>query len=344
MKLLIITQKLDINDPILGFFHSWLEVFSKNCERLTIICLEKGEYHLPENVTVHSLGKERGVSRFRYVLNFYYQILKERNNYDGVFVHMNPEYAILGFPVWKILGKKIALWYTHKSVDLKLRIAEKLTDKIFTASKESFRLSSRKVEVVGHGIDIKPFEFLRSDFSGLRLLTVGRISPAKDIRTLILGVLDLKNKIGDTDLTFDIVGGYATEDDKVYEKEMRKLVKESGLSSIVNFLGEKKYSDLPEIYREHNIFLHASRTGSMDKVVLEAIASGLTVFTSSESYQDFHGGIYRFKAGDSADLARIIELVISGNKWLNNQKAKDFISRHYGLDALVKKITAFFSL
>ena len=58
MKLLILTQKIDINDPILGFFHRWVEEFSKHCEKITVICLEKGEHHLPENVKVLSLGKE----------------------------------------------------------------------------------------------------------------------------------------------------------------------------------------------------------------------------------------------------------------------------------------------
>jgi hypothetical protein len=61
MKLLIITQKVDINDPILGFFHRWIEEFAKHCEKITVICLYKGTYNLPNNVKVLSLGKEEGV-------------------------------------------------------------------------------------------------------------------------------------------------------------------------------------------------------------------------------------------------------------------------------------------
>jgi len=38
-------------------------------------------------------------------------------------------YVSLGYPVWKLLNKKVVLWYTHKAVDYKLRIAEKLVDK-----------------------------------------------------------------------------------------------------------------------------------------------------------------------------------------------------------------------
>ena len=58
MKLLIITQTVDINDQILGFFHRWVEEFAKHCEQITVICLEKGIHDLPQNVRVFSLGKE----------------------------------------------------------------------------------------------------------------------------------------------------------------------------------------------------------------------------------------------------------------------------------------------
>ena len=127
-KLLIITQKVDKNDSVLGFFHGWILEFAKNYEELIVICLEKGEYDLPDNVKVLSLGKEDNVSKFVYLIRFYKYILQNRKNYDNVFVHMNVEYVILGGLVWKILRKKIGLWYMHKSVTLKLRLAEKLVD------------------------------------------------------------------------------------------------------------------------------------------------------------------------------------------------------------------------
>ena len=102
MRLLIITQKVNKNDPILGFFHRWIEEFAKRFEKLTVICLEKGEYSLPENVRVLSLGKEEGRSKAEYLSRFYRYIWEERNNYDAVFVHMNQEYVLLGWKFWKL--------------------------------------------------------------------------------------------------------------------------------------------------------------------------------------------------------------------------------------------------
>ena len=55
MKLLILTQVVDKEDHFLGFFHKWIEEFSKNYENITVICLKKGKYDLPNNIKVLSL-------------------------------------------------------------------------------------------------------------------------------------------------------------------------------------------------------------------------------------------------------------------------------------------------
>jgi len=59
MKLLIVTQKVDIQDDNLGFFHRWIEGFAEHYESIVVICLQKREFNLPANVRVLSLGKEK---------------------------------------------------------------------------------------------------------------------------------------------------------------------------------------------------------------------------------------------------------------------------------------------
>ena len=126
MKLLIITQKVDQNDQLLGFFIDWLKRFAERFEKVIVLCLEKGEFNLPENVKVISLGKERGVSKLKQFFNFYFLIFTLSKDYDNVFAHMNPIWVVLGSIPWRLLGKKIYFWYTHKAVTLKLRLAEKI--------------------------------------------------------------------------------------------------------------------------------------------------------------------------------------------------------------------------
>ncbi|MEA3398315.1 MAG: hypothetical protein U9R06_01065, partial [Patescibacteria group bacterium] len=80
MNLLIITQKVDKQDSNLGFFHDWLLEFAKNFEQIIVICLQKGDYALPDNVKIISLGKDRGVNKLSLLFNFYKIIWQEKNN------------------------------------------------------------------------------------------------------------------------------------------------------------------------------------------------------------------------------------------------------------------------
>ena len=257
MKLLIITQKVDIDDPILGFFHRWIIEFAKHCESVVVVCLEKGRNELPASVKILSLGKEEKESRLQYMRHFYRYIRQERKNYDAVFVHMNPEYVVLGGPLWKMWGKKITLWYTHKNVDLKLKIAEKFVDKIFTASKESFRLKSKKVSVIGHGIDVDFFSPSPSVISNDALLSVGRLMPSKRHDMAIEAAAQAGRTLR--------IAGDGPERGNLEMLSQR-------LGSKVEFLGPLTQVQLRDEYRKAAFLIHTSETGSLDKVVLEAFA------------------------------------------------------------------------
>ena len=130
MKLLILTQKVDRRDPILGFFHRWIEEFAKHYEQMIVICLQKGEFDLPKNVRVRSLGKEEKLGRWQYLIRFYKYIWQERKNYDAAFVHMNQEYVLLSWKFWKLWGKKIFLWRNHAQGNILTRLAVLFSNKI----------------------------------------------------------------------------------------------------------------------------------------------------------------------------------------------------------------------
>ena len=233
MKLLVITQILDEGDDVLGFMHGWVEEFARQSEVLDVICLKMGKYSLPQNVSVFSLGKERGCSRLKYLINFYKYIFKERKNYDAVFVHMNPEYVLLGGFLWRLLWKNIGLWYAHGYASWHLKIAEKMADIIFTSTKSGCRINSSKIKIVGQGIDVNKFRNksrrevgIPTEASGnqeiFQIISVGRISPVKDYGTLISSAEILKN-LG---LSFkvDIVGGVGLREQEEYLSGLKKIV------------------------------------------------------------------------------------------------------------------------
>src|SRR3989338_4588720 len=187
MKLLIITQKVNNNDPILGFFVSWIKKFAEQFEEVIVVAKEVGKYDLPQNVRVISLGKSEGVGRLGQLLKLWNAVMTEK--YDRVFVHMNSENILAAGWYWKLKNIPVALWYTHKATPWQLRLAIPFVKWIFTASKESFRLPSKKVIVTGHGIDFDHFHFIerlpKPFHDPIQVLSVGRISPTKDFETMI---------------------------------------------------------------------------------------------------------------------------------------------------------------
>lgn len=353
MKLLIITQKIDINDDVLGFMHGWVKEFAKQCEQVIVICLYKGEYDLPSNVKVLSLGKERitnpqiyhkFTNRFKYFINFYKYIWQERKNYDKVFVHMNPEYVVLGGIFWRILGKKIGLWYAHGSVSKSLRLAEMFSDIVFTSTESGFRLKSKKKKVVGQGIDVKRFEFKRDFFyqGKLKIIYIGRISPVKNLETLIEAAEILKRK--NFDFEVKIVGGVGLKEQESYLEKLKISVKEKGLSDRVEFVGSIPNKDIHKHYQEADIFVNTSQTGSLDKTMLEALASGLPVITCNESALEIFGDKKSelfFLERNPEELVEKINNFVVKNSWEKIKTAdelKNNVKNNYGIKKLIYKI------
>lgn len=342
MRLLVITQKVDADDSNLGFFHVWLEKLAARVDHLYIICLQEGKHNLPENrVTVLSLGKEVNPSWWNYLKLFYHFIWRYRREYDGVFVHMNPEYVVLGGPLWRIWGKKVLLWYTHKSVDLKLKIAEKLVTKIFTASKESFRLDSKKVEIVGHGIEVPPPLASVLPMLPLRLLTIGRVTPSKDVELLIRTVAEYKKICPGAEAQLTIFGMPITDDDARYQKTLEAQAIELGLETLIQFAGSIGHEEVFHQCYCHHIFLHASKTGSIDKAVLEALAAGMPVISASEAFVGIPGVKYA-GSRDPKEMAAEIEKIAGSGIIERNEAGVEYVRKHHNLEGLVGKIVGYF--
>jgi glycosyltransferase involved in cell wall biosynthesis len=349
MNLLIITQKVDENDQLLGFSINWFRRFAKKFDSIYILCLEKGKFDLPENVRVISLGKDRGVSKLGQLFNFYKNIWMLRKNYDAVFAFMNAIWIVLGSWLWHLLGKKVFLWYAHKTIRLKHRLAEKFADGIFTSTPEGFRLKSKKIIIVGQGIDtdiFKPLEgsefIVRSSLSPeprtvnheLKLLSVGRIAPIKNYEILIEAAKILKERGLEFSITF--IGEPVFPQDREYEKKLKAMVQEEGLENRIHFMGKVAHKDLPRYYQSNQIFVNLGKTGSLDKTIVEAMASGLTVISSNEAAVKFLPKELVVKSDDPKQLADKIEEV-AGKDF--SRQLRQYVLENYSLNNLIEKIS-----
>ena len=333
MKLLIVTQSLDKQDPVLGFFHAWLEEFAKHAEQLTVFALRVGEYELPEHVTVVPL-RRGGKNRALTVLIFLRELYVRRASYDKVFVHMNPEYVLLGGPLWKILHKQVVLWYTHKHVGLRLRLAEFFVDHILTASKESLRLRSKKVRIMGHGIAM-PETVVRKPVSrsAVHIVTVGRIAPSKRIRELVraLGVLSLRN----IPFSASIVGVPITTKDEQYEKDIMRELGQATYREQVRFVGAVRHEDLPQVLAQADVFVNLSLTGSLDKAVLEALIMRVPVVSTNEAFESLlrPEGLFI----EDVDEETVADAIVGANG-MSIDTLSDTVRKAHSLSALIPAI------
>ncbi len=341
MKLLVITQVVNEEDQVLGFMVGWLAELARQTESLEVICLSKGRFTLPANVRVWSLGKETGESRLKYLVNFYKYVWTRRRDYDAVWIHMNQVYVILGWVVWKFFNKPISLWYAHGSVSWSLRLAEKLAYIIFTSAPKGFRLPSKKVKVVGQGIDLERFNNLQTVREVGLLVHAGRISRIKRQKELLESLALISN----TPWRLIFYGGPVTADDEVYVEELKDLINNLGLNNRVTFAGPRPYSDLPKCLSEAELFVTMSQTGSLDKAVLDAMAAGTIPIIAGETFKQVLGddGDLLLTSDQPEAFAQKVEEILSLSPQAKadlRARLQKIIAEQYSLPALMQKIVS----
>lgn len=106
-------------------------------------------------------------------------------------------------------------------------------------------------------IDVRRFAFSEKPWNKtLKILFVGRLEPEKNLLMLIHAIKKIKE-----DLSLKIVGSGSQE------KRLRKLAKED---SRIKFFGPKTLEELPEFFREADIFVLPSNTESFGQVLIQA--------------------------------------------------------------------------
>ncbi len=323
MKLLIITQVMDQKDSSLGFFQKWVAMLASKYEHVEVVCLKEGEHHMPTNVVVHSLGKESVniqysifniFVRIKYILLFYYSIIKYSRQYDAVFVHMNQEYVLLGGLLWKILGKKIYMWRNHYDGSIFTNIAVVFCDKVFCTSKFSYTARFKKTVFMPVGVDEKSahLEETIARIPG-SILFLGRLDVSKNPHIIIeaLGIL-AQQRIA---FTATFVGG-PSKPDSEYPAQLRAQVEILGITDKVSFVGAVPNTETYHYYRSHDIFVNASKSGMFDKTIFKAIACGCLVLATSRDFEELAGPEFIFADNDAVGLAKKLSefLLLSGEK------------------------------
>ncbi|MFA6536506.1 MAG: glycosyltransferase family 4 protein [Candidatus Paceibacterota bacterium] len=339
MKILFITQKVDKNDAVLGFIHGWLLALSKQFAELQVICLERGEVNLPANVKIFSLGKESGRSRLKYISNFYRTAFGRQADYEAVFVHMNPEYVILGGLFWRFKGKKVVMWYNHTYGDWRAKLAMFLANILCHTSPYAFTAKTKKSVRMPAGIDTGIFQPTGVDKKKNSILYLGRISPIKDLGTLLEAVKILDQN--SFPFVLDVYGE-ALVGDLGYLKQLQQKFESLIRAGKIDFFGSVANFKTPEIFSSHEVSVNLTPAGNYDKTVLETMACGSLPLVSSPAFKDALPTEFFFKEKDPVSLAETLKRVLFFDQDKKNSLAVDlrkYAVANHGLDKLVSAIT-----
>jgi glycosyltransferase involved in cell wall biosynthesis len=238
---------------------------------------------------------------------------------------MNQEYVLLGGLFWKMLGKKIFMWRNHKKGGFLTKIAGTLSNKVFYTSDFSFTAKFKNAMKMPVGIDVEKFGTSNAQrVMGNAILSLGRIDPVKRVHILV----DALKSIGKLSLV-DIYGDGQGE----YYNKIKKEVK------ILNAVPNNK---TPEIYSQHDIFINMTPSGSFDKTIIEAMASGLIPIVCNEGLSVILPKELIFKENDAQDLSVKIEYALNipqNEKESLAEKFRKWAEENHSLNLLVKKLT-----
>jgi glycosyltransferase involved in cell wall biosynthesis len=287
MRVLMLTRRVDADDWLVGFTYGWVRAIAEHpaVDRLDVLCLETGRYEaLPAKVRVYSMGKELGYSRPRLLWEATRRLIRLVREADVIFGHMIPLYTLVAAP-WSLLFRvPIVQWYTHRQVTWKLRLVHALAARIVTASAESFQLPSRKVTVLGHGIDMAHFSRREAEPASRLIVAVGRLSPIKHYESLIDGAAQLVKRPGMADVQVKIAGGLTPEQGEAYREGLLARIADHSLEGTVHLLGAIPHGQIDALYREAALSVNLCPTGGVDKAVLESMAVGLPVVVHNQTF------------------------------------------------------------
>jgi glycosyltransferase involved in cell wall biosynthesis len=273
---------------------------------------------------------------------------------------MIPIYSVLIAPWCRLFSKRLIQWYTHSSVDFRLKLANLVVDNFVTASKESFRLKTKKpVKILGHGIDTAHFapqseqssKFIdlakrsgagkiQNSKSIFNIISIGRISPTKDYESMIKAIYELKGE-GFKNIQLTIIGNVGLKSQESYLESLKQMVKKMNLQPQVKFLGAIPNLETPPYLQKSDLFINLSGTGSLDKAPLEAMACQVLVLTSNQAFKSILPEALIVVKDQPDKLAQKIKYIINlsvRQKSELQKRLRRIVVENHNLDKLIGKI------
>lgn len=346
-RLIFVTQAYQRDSTILGVSRDWARALAARCDGVDVIALTGEAEDDGSGVRVHDLGKGRGASRGAQLALLYRALAQTLRGASAVLVHMVPRYALLALPLARVARRPIALWYAQGGVDSALRFAARLVDHVLTPTRDSFPLSGgsldARLRVTGHGVDTRRYAPGHgAQAQPGRMLAAGRLSASKRYELLMDAAAALRAP--DWRLRIASGGGYAADD--AYRRRVEERIAALGVGERVALLGAVPYDAMPNEYRAAWLLAHTSATGSLDKVVLEAMACGSPVVSTALSSGPLLApieGALAPTAASTGELAAALDEVLDWTAPRRREVSaalRDVVEREHSLDRWADVVSA----
>lgn len=244
------------------------------------------------------------------------------------------------------LLKKVSwiTWYEKKTY---LTLLKKQPTYFLTISKGTYNYIRKTVKpkknsfgLIHNAIDTSKFlSNIERDLSGIRLVTIGSLVENKGHKFLLKVLLLLKQQCSYS-VSLKILG------DGPLKSDLLEYAQKNDLMDIVDFKGKVDY---PEKYLEKaNIYLHSAFTEAFGLVLIEAMASGLPVFsTDGGGNRDIinhnENGFIYYKRDAQTIASDIQKLMEDKSKYNQISLAGKKFSKDFDIIEYTTKITALYS-
>ncbi|MDO8559766.1 MAG: glycosyltransferase [bacterium] len=290
LRLLVVNFEMDECSPVLAWQAGVVNALAQRCAQVLVLTERIGEYRAPANVSVQRLNVRPAGIPYRVggclIVLWQCFSLMRAHRVNACFIHMNHPWAYRLYPAFRRLRVPVLLWYAHGTVTPSLRLALKCVSRVITSTPEGFRIASPKVRIIGQGIDTERFRLPAGTQVRQGLITVGRLSRRKRLDLLLEAMAQLKALLPSHRVHLRIIGAPLTADDNEYVHELHAKKISLGLQNLVEFVGAVPQTELPNIYGSAQLMLNVSETGSLDKVILEALACGCPILTSNPAARE----------------------------------------------------------
>jgi glycosyltransferase involved in cell wall biosynthesis len=335
MRLVFVTQRVDPASPVLGATVAKLEALARRVDEVVVLADSAVDGALPANCRVHAFAARskagRG-ARFETALG---RELARGPRPVAVVAHMCPIYAVLAAPLARPLGVPVLLWFTHWRASRLLAVAERLSTAVVTVERRSFPLDSGKVVPIGHGIDLTGFTCVERGATGrLRLLALGRTSPAKGLETVVRAVARVPGA------TLSVRGPSLTEVERAQRAALESLVSELGVGDRVRIDEPVARHEVPGLLAEADALVNNMRAGATDKVVFEAAATCLPVLASNPALDAFLPAELRFERDDPDGLADRIAWLADADRAALGRELRERVERDHDVQGWADRVLA----